>query len=165
MGGWPRGLSAPLHAAPGPAASHCPPSLCCHGPFRPCPSVLLSLVSCLSVRLCPSVQSACLSAIIALYPSLSVCLTPSSIFICLSIVCLFIPSFYPSDPEVDGSEHWAAGRCGPCPVEPLSWPGGGKGLGSVMVTEEACKAPLPPPSTSSSTQPPREPQSPPTNCE
>lgn len=40
----------------------------------------------------------------------------------------------------------------PALSEPLSWPRGGKGLGSVMVAEGAFKAPLRP-STPSSTQP------------
>lgn len=108
-----------------------------------CPIMPVCLTSSLSILLCPSVR-----------------LTPSSIFICLSIL-----SFYPSDPEVNGSQRWAAADVVPALSEPLSWPRGGKGLSSVMVTEEACKAHFPPPSTPSSTQSPREPQSPPTNCE
>lgn len=139
-----------------------PLCLCCRGSFGPCPSVLLSLVSCLSVRLCPSVQS-CLFVCHHHPLSFSICLFvrlrhPSS-SACPSSVCS-------SRPSVHLTLKWMGLSTGqqadvvPALSEPLSWPGGGKGLGSVMVAEGAFKAPLPSPSAPSSTQPPREPQSP-----
>lgn len=120
-----------------------PLCLCFPGSFWFCPSVLLSLVSCLSFRL--SVQL-----------HLSVCLDKLSLYICHCLSVRLTPiihlhlsvhflSVHPC-PSIRLTLKWR-GVCTrqqagvvPALSKPLSWPGDGKGLGHVTVAEGAWRS-------------------------